>query len=167
MHNIFFFIFENDIVSMKDKTIDYILRATWQAVSRMYNEEANKYDATMATGFALLSIDREEGTPSTALGPRMGMEATSLTRTLKSMEEKGLIVRKKNPEDGRGVLIYLTDFGKEKRELSKNTVLKFNESVRKNISEEKINHFIEVAEVINELILNKNIFNDDDDNDED
>ncbi|AOW09868.1 MarR family winged helix-turn-helix transcriptional regulator [Flavobacterium gilvum] len=153
---------------MKDKTIDYILRATWQAVSRMYNEEANKYDATMATGFALLSIDREEGTPSTALGPRMGMEATSLTRTLKSMEEKGLIIRKKNPEDGRGVLIYLTDFGKEKRELSKNTVLKFNESVRKNISEEKINHFIEVAEVINELILNKNIFTQsDNNNDED
>lgn len=144
---------------MKNKTIDYILRATWQAVSRMYNEEANKYDATMATGFALLSIDKDEGTPSTALGPRMGMEATSLTRTLKSMEEKGLITRQKNPEDGRGVLIFLTDFGKEKRELSKNTVLRFNESVRKHISEEKINHFIEVAEVINELILNKNIFN--------
>ena len=144
---------------MKDKTIDYILRATWQAVSRMYNEEANKYDATMATGFALLSIDREEGTPSTALGPRMGMEATSLTRTLKSMEEKGLIIRKKNPEDGRGVLIYLTDFGKEKRDLSKNTVLRFNESVRKHISEEKINNFIEVAEIINELIQNKDIFN--------
>ena len=144
---------------MKNKTIDYILRATWQAVSRMYNEEAHKYDATMATGFALLSIDREEGTPSTALGPRMGMEATSLTRTLKSMEEKGLITRKKNPEDGRGVLIYLTELGKEKRELSKNTVLNFNESVRKHISEEKINTFIEVAEIINELIQNKNIFN--------
>jgi DNA-binding MarR family transcriptional regulator len=149
---------------MKNKTIDYILRATWQAVSRMYNEEANKYDATMATGFALLSIDREEGTPSTALGPRMGMEATSLTRTLKSMEEKGLIIRKKNPEDGRGVLIYLTDFGKEKRDLSKNTVLRFNESVRKHISEEKINNFIEVAEIINELIQNKDIFNQTDNN---
>ncbi|WP_348799644.1 MarR family winged helix-turn-helix transcriptional regulator [Flavobacterium adhaerens] len=149
---------------MKNKTLDYILRATWQAVSRMYNEEANKYDATMATGFALLSIDREEGTPSTALGPRMGMEATSLTRTLKSMEEKGLIIRKKNPEDGRGVLIYLTEFGKEKRELSKNTVLKFNESVRQNISEEKINNFIEVAEIINELIQNKNIFKSDEEN---
>jgi DNA-binding MarR family transcriptional regulator len=144
---------------MKNKTIDYILRATWQAVSRMYNEEAAKYDATMATGFALLSIDREAGTPSTALGPRMGMEATSLTRTLKSMEEKGLIVRKKNPEDGRGVLIYLTEFGKEKRELSKNTVLNFNETVRKHVSEEQLNNFMEVAEIINELIQNKNIFN--------
>ncbi len=143
---------------MKDKTIDYVLRATWQAVSRMYNEEAAKYDATMATGFALLSIDKEDGTPSTALGPRMGMEATSLTRTLKTMEEKGLIFRKKNPDDGRGVLLYLTPFGKEKRELSKNTVLKFNETVKQHVSEEKLAHFMEVAEIINELIHEKSIF---------
>ena len=144
---------------MKDKTIDYILRATWQAVARMYNEEASNYGATMATGFALLSIDKEKGTPSTTLGPKMGMEATSLTRTLKSMEDKGLITRKKNPDDGRGVLIYLTEFGKEKRELSKNTVLKFNEAVRKNISEEQLQHFMEVSEIINELIHEKKIFN--------
>lgn len=143
---------------MKDKTIDYILRATWQAVARMYNEEASNYGATMATGFALLSIDKENGTPSTTLGPKMGMEATSLTRTLKSMEEKGLIYRKPNPEDGRGVLIYLTEFGKEKRALSKNTVLKFNETVRKNISDEQLQHFTEVSEIINELIHEKKIF---------
>jgi DNA-binding MarR family transcriptional regulator len=143
---------------MKDKTIDYILRATWQAVARMYNEEASNYGATMATGFALLSIDKEKGTPSTALGPKMGMEATSLTRTLKSMEDKGLIIRKKNPDDGRGVLIYLTEFGKEKRELSKNTVLKFNETIRNNISDERLQHFMEVSEIINELIHEKKIF---------
>ena len=81
---------------MQDKTIDYILRYTWQAVARMYNEEATKYGATMATGFALLSIDKEKGTPSTTLGPKMGMEATSLTRTLKSMEDKGLIYQNEN-----------------------------------------------------------------------
>ncbi|MBP6040984.1 MAG: MarR family transcriptional regulator [Flavobacterium sp.] len=144
---------------MKDKTIDYILRATWQAVSRMYNEEAAKYGATMATGFVLLSIDKDKGTPSTTLGPKMGMEATSLTRTLKSMEEKGLIIRKKNPLDGRGVLIYLTDLGKEKRELSKSTVLKFNETIKQYVSQDKLNHFMEVSETINELIQEKNIFN--------
>ncbi|RVT77429.1 MarR family transcriptional regulator [Flavobacterium sufflavum] len=144
---------------MKNKTIDYILRATWQAISRMYNEEATKYGATMATGFALLSIDKEKGTPSTALGPKMGMEPTSLTRTLKSMEEKGLIVKKKNPNDGRGVLIYLTDYGKEKRALSKSTVIQFNESIKKHISDEKWENFIEVAETINKLIHDKEIFN--------
>lgn len=143
---------------MKDKTIDYILRATWQAVARMYNEEASKYGASMSVGFALLSLDKDKGSPSTTLGPKMGMEATSLTRTLKSMEEKGLITRKKNPVDGRGVLIHLTKFGKEKRELSKNTVLKFNETIREHISEEKLQHFIEVSETINNLIAEKKIF---------
>lgn len=145
---------------MKERTIDYILRATWQAVSRMYNEEAAKYGATMSTGFALLSIDREEGTPSTALGPKMGMEATSLTRTLKSMEEKGLIERHKNPEDGRGVLIKLTEFGREKRDLSKRNVLTFNEKVREKLTDEQLRNFIEVTDIINELIQEKSIFND-------
>lgn len=143
---------------IKTKTIDYMLRATWQAVSRMYNEEASKFDGSMAIGFALLSIDKEDGTPSSYISNRMGMEPTSLTRTLKTLEEKGLIIRKKNPDDGRGVLIYLTDLGKEMREQSKATVLKFNEVVRQNISEEKLNHFMEVAEVINDLITEKKIF---------
>jgi MarR family transcriptional regulator, organic hydroperoxide resistance regulator len=143
---------------MKDKTIDYVLRATWQAVSRMYNEEASKFDGSMAIGFALLSIDKEDGTPSTYISNRMGMEATSLTRTLKTLEEKGLIIRKKNPDDGRGVLIYLTDFGKQMRAQSKETVLKFNETIRKNISEEKLQNFMEVADTINDLITEKKIF---------
>ena len=143
---------------MKEKTIDYILRATWQAVSRMYNEEASKFEGSMAIGFSLLSIDKEEGTPSSAISNRMGMEATSLTRTLKTLEEKGLIIRRKNPDDGRGVLIYLTDLGKEKRELSKTTVLKFNEIIKQNISNDKLQHFIEVSETINDLITEKKIF---------
>ena len=144
---------------MKDKTIDYVLRTTWLAVNKMYNEEAAQFETTMATGFALLSIDPENGTPSTSLGPKMGMEATSLSRTLKTMEEKGLIERKPNPEDGRGVLIYLTEFGREKRAYSREKVLTFNEAIRNSISKEKLEHFYEVAEVINSMISNKKIYN--------
>ena len=125
----------------------------------MYNEEAAKFDSTMATGFALLSIDPENGTPSTSLGPRMGMEATSLSRTLKSMEEKGLIIRKPNPEDGRGVLIHLTEFGLEKRNYSKEKVLTFNEAIKNNVSSEELDSFYKVAEIINNMISNKQIYN--------
>lgn len=143
---------------MKDKTIDYTLRTTWLAVNKMYNEEASKFGTTMATGFALLSIDPEKGTPSTSLGPKMGMEATSLSRTLKTMEDKGLIERKPNPEDGRGVLIHLTEFGREKREYSKERVLIFNNAIKSNITTEKLENFYEVAEVINNMISNKKIY---------
>lgn len=143
---------------MKEITIDYALRATWQAVTKIYNEEAKKFDSTMAVGFTLLSIDPKMGTPSTALGPKMGMEATSLSRILKSMEGKGLIERRPNPQDGRGVLIHLTQFGLEKRDDSKNVVLNFNEAIRTNVPEEKLNAFFEVTETINQLISEKKIF---------
>jgi DNA-binding MarR family transcriptional regulator len=112
----------------------------------------------MATGFALISIDPEKGTPSTALGPKMGIEATSLSRTLKKMEQQRLINRRPNPEDGRGVLIHLTAFGKEMREFSKGVVLKFDEAVKEQVSQEDIKTFKKVASTITELIGNKNIY---------
>jgi DNA-binding MarR family transcriptional regulator len=143
---------------MKEKTIDYVLRATWIAVSKMYNEEAGKAGSTMATGFALLSIDPENGTPSTSLGPKMGMEATSLSRILKTMEEKGLILRKKNPKDGRSVLIYLTEFGQNMREYSKKVVLRFDEAVSETVPTEDLQTFIKVANTIMDLISEKKIY---------
>jgi DNA-binding MarR family transcriptional regulator len=143
---------------MKDRTIDYILRTTWLSVQKMYNEEALKFDSTMATGFTLLSIDPEKGTPSTALGPKMGMEATSLSRILKRMEKKGLIERHPNPADGRGVIIKLTPFGIEKRNYSKDRVLTFNDKIKNNISEDKLKHFYEVSDVILEMVSNKKIY---------
>jgi hypothetical protein len=78
---------------MKRKTIDHILRHTWQSVSKMYNEEAAKYNGTMAVGFALLSIDPKKGTPSTSLGPKMGMESTSLSRILKTLESNTMFLK--------------------------------------------------------------------------
>lgn len=142
---------------MKNKTLDSVIKNTWQAIARMYNEEASQYGASMALGYALLNIDKE-GTPSTALAPRLGMEPTSLTRTLKTMEEKGLIVKKKNLVDGRGVNIYLTPLGVEKRGLSKQTVINFNNKLLETFSQQEIDNFIEMSEKIQNIIVTKKKF---------
>ena len=94
---------------MSVRTLEQELRYTWLSISKMYNEEASKYGGSMAVGFALLSLNPKEDTPSTSLGPKMGMESTSLSRTLRFMEDENLIQRIPNPEDGRGVLIKLTE----------------------------------------------------------
>ena len=142
----------------KHTSIDHQLRATWQAVAKVYNEQAAKHDSTMATAFVLLNIDKEKGTPSTALGPLMGMEPTSLSRILKNMEDKGAISREKNPDDGRSVLIKLTDYGKEMRKVSKGHVIQFNETVINNVTEKDLEGFFKVTEVINKLIADKEIY---------
>jgi hypothetical protein len=38
-------------------------------------------------------------------------------------------------------------------------VLAFNEAIKNNISEEKLNHFYEVSELINHMVSNKKIYN--------
>ena len=134
---------------MRQKTIDASLRTTWNAVSKMYNREASKFDSTMAMGFALLNIEAN-GTPSSSLGPKLGMESTSLSRLLKSMENKKMIKRVPNPSDGRSVLIFLTSFGKEKRDDSRSVVLNFNHAIENQLSDIQITHFFEVTKCIME-----------------
>ena len=140
-----------------EETFDFRIRRCWIAMSKMYNELVSTSGITVSVGFALLNIDVNDGTPSTALGPKMGMESTSLSRMLNTMEEKGYIERRPNPEDGRGVLIFLTEQGKEKRDLSKKTVLEFNNGLHESISPEKIEHFYEVIDAIKAQVEKKQL----------
>ena len=72
-----------------EETIDFNLRWTWLNITRYYNDTATEYGSSMSVGMVLLNIDIENGTPSTKLGPKMGMEPTSLSRIIKNMENEG------------------------------------------------------------------------------
>ena len=140
----------------REDTIDFNIKATWHAISRMYNQYGDKFDITASTGFVLLNIDTDHGTPATKIAPLMGLESRSLTRMLKAMEERNWIYRKKDPDDGRSVRIFLTDLGKRKRDISRLSVKEFNRRVRDLISEEKLRIFFEVITAVNEVIEDKN-----------
>jgi MarR family transcriptional regulator, organic hydroperoxide resistance regulator len=140
------------------ETVDYNIKAAWHAISRMYNLQAAKHDMTTAIGFVLLNMDIEKGTPATKIAPTLGLEARSLTRMLKTMEEKGYIYRENNSKDKRGVNIKLTDEGKSKREVARKTVRAFNHLVKENIPEEKLKVFFEVIQEINKLIENNKFY---------
>ena len=102
-------------------------------------------------GFILLNVEKE-GTPSTALGPKMGMEPTSLSRTLKKMEEQGLIYRKDHYLDKRMSLVFLTDEGIEKRKIAKQVVVEFNTKLREKISPSKVKAFMETMTKIDNIL---------------
>lgn len=145
-------------VSMRrEDTVDYNIKAVWHAIARMYNQQASKHDITMSVGFVLLNI-HSEGTPATKIAPLIGLEARSLTRLLKTMEEKGLIYREADPSDKRLVRIVLTKEGKRKKEKSRETVLRFNEVVREKIKGENLAVFFEVLHQINSIIDKNNIY---------
>jgi DNA-binding MarR family transcriptional regulator len=141
----------------REETVDFHIRSAWHAISRMYNQQAAKHNATMAEGFVLLNID-EEGTPATKIAPLMGLEPRSLTRLLKSMEERGAIYRKVDDNDKRSVRIFLTDEGKKARSRSRDTVVRFNEVIKEEISEDKLSVFFEVIQQVNKIIERNTIY---------
>lgn len=142
----------------RDETVDYNIKAVWHAIARMYNQQAAKHDITMSMGFVLLNIHSQDGTPATKIAPMMGLEARSLTRLLKSMEDKGLIYREADASDKRLVRILLTREGKKKKEKSRETVLRFNEAVRERIDDQKLDVFFRVLQQINRIIETNNIY---------
>ncbi|MCB0497173.1 MAG: MarR family transcriptional regulator [Cyclobacteriaceae bacterium] len=135
-----------------EETVDYHIRAAWYGIYRMYNQEAVKYDITTSLGFVLLNLHMGEGTPATKIAPLMGMEARSLSRMLKSMEEQGLIRKEKDENDKRSVLIYLTEKGRDKREIARQTVRAFNEELLELMSKDELEVFFRAMNKINARI---------------
>lgn len=143
-----------------EETIDFPIKWAWHHISRIYNAEASKYGGSLSLGYILLNIDQDKGTPSTSLAPKLGMEPTSLSRTLKRMEDLELIERKPCETDKRKVFLHLTNLGKEKREMSKQVVKRFNTELQKRIKEEELNSFFSTMKKINHILTNEEIFND-------
>lgn len=137
-----------------DKTVDYHIKSGWHAISRMYNSYAAPFDMTMAIGYVLLNIDKKKGTPATKIAPALGLEARSLTRMLKSLEDKKWIRREIDEDDRRVVNVYLTEEGKRKRDFARQGVILFNDAIYEKIGEEKLNIFFEVMQNINEIVNN-------------
>jgi DNA-binding MarR family transcriptional regulator len=136
----------------QEETVDYNIRKTWYNITKMYNRTATEYMASMALGMIILNIDISEGTPSTQLGPNMGMEATSLSRSLNKLEGAGVIVRKPDPNDKRKALIYLTPLGMDWREVAKRVVVEFNEKIQSHFEKEEMDTFFAILKKINKII---------------
>ena len=143
----------------REETIDHHIKTCWHAIARMYNQQAVKHDITTSIGFVLLNINSQEGTPATKIAPLMGLESRSLTRMLKGMEEKGFITKKKDKTDKRSVRIYLTAKGKQKKEVARETVLRFNHVMRDLIPEDKLQVFFEVIMEVSKTIESNAIYN--------
>ncbi len=135
-----------------EETVDYFLKVVWQNVANTYNQIASGFGITQALGYTLINI-HEEGTAVTKIANLLGVKSTSLSRMLNNMESLGLIYREAAQGDKRSVKIFLTDFGKEKRQLAKEVVINFNEYLNKNLDEKERQQLIHGLQKINELTI--------------
>ena len=133
------------------ETVDYHVKFLWHSISNLYNQIAQEFDLTQATGYALLNIDSTQGIAATRIAPLMGMKATSLSRMLKKMESDDLIYKKKSENDGRSVKIHLTKKGEEKKKIARKVVIEFNEYMIDRIDKSDLKKYFDTMQSITEI----------------
>lgn len=138
-----------------EETIDFHIRWAWYNISRMYNIKAGEFGGSMAIGYTLLNIDKQ-GTPSTKLAPKMGMEPRSLTRMIKQLDESGLIKKQSDKNDKRLVKIFLTEKGKQVRSKARDVVISFNNEIQDQIDAKELATCLSVLNKVNDLIDKNN-----------
>jgi DNA-binding MarR family transcriptional regulator len=140
----------------RTETVDSKLKTAWQIVSRMYNAEAFLHGGTIAMAHFLLNIDSKDGSYASDIAPQLGMESTSLSRIIQSLEEKKLIQRIPDKIDKRRIKLLLTAKGKAQKDQAKNIVRNFNHIVELKLGKEKVTEFFKTIDEITELAEERN-----------
>lgn len=134
-----------------NETIEFYIRTTSLALSRIYNSYAAEYGISQTIGYILTYVEKE-GTPSTKLAQQLGMKNSSLTRLLKKMETDGCITRVIDEKDKRVIRVFLTPKGVQRRKLAKAKVLEFNAKIAGKVSDKDLETFFKVFDIIKEQV---------------
>ena len=128
------------------------IRSSWIELFKFYNDQASKEGGTLSMAFVLLTINEKYGTPVTKIAPRMNMEPNSLSRLLKSLEEKGFISKRKDLFDKRKVYICLTKSGLKLRDKASKKLFALEKIIKSKISNTELTSFFNVLNHISEIL---------------
>lgn len=85
-----------------------LLLARVDAIVKPYELTFARYEALV-----LLTFSRAGSLPLSKIGQRLQVHPTSVTNIIDRLEKSGLVVRRPNPDDGRGTLAEITAKGRE------------------------------------------------------
>lgn len=128
------------------------IRSSWIEIFKFYNEQNSKEIGTLSTAFVLMTINEKFGTQVTKIAPRMGMEPNSLSRLLKSLEEKELVFKRKDNKDKRKVYICLTENGLKLRNIAAERLFSLEKNIKDKILPTDLSSFYKVTDAISEII---------------
>jgi DNA-binding MarR family transcriptional regulator len=119
-----------------------IVQALVDDVLRPFELTFARYELLM-----LLSFTREGCLPMTKAGARLQVHPASVTNAAMRLETAGLVIRRADPDDGRIVLVQITDDG---RDLATKATEALNTAVfsRKDLASARMRELVETLRVL-------------------
>jgi MarR family transcriptional regulator, organic hydroperoxide resistance regulator len=90
----------------------------------------------------------QEGLPTLAIGERMIERTPGVTRLIDRMEEKGLVVRERSPEDRRQVICRITELGANLLRRLDRPVDALDEDLMRGLDDAEVREFIRLLDAV-------------------
>ncbi|UZD90800.1 MarR family winged helix-turn-helix transcriptional regulator [Cognatishimia activa] len=103
-----------------DDLLCFSLFRAHQAMGKVYRTLLDPLGLTYPQYLVLVSLWQSDSKSVKALAQELSLESNTLTPLLKRVESAGLIVRQRNPEDERSVIVSLTEQGKALQKKAEN-----------------------------------------------
>ncbi len=89
------------------------LNAISRKVSRLWNARCSQYGVTAAQSFVLYDVRDHEGTSIKDIAARIELDSSAITGLVDRLEKMEMVKRQDDPNDRRGIRVFLTQRGKE------------------------------------------------------
>ena len=103
---------EDEILKLSNQ-LCFPLYACGKEITRKYKPVLDKFGLTYTQYLVLLVLWEKDGQSVKEIGNKIFLDSGTLTPLINKLEKKGIINKKKNKDDERGLVISLTEKGKK------------------------------------------------------
>ena len=99
-----------------DNQLCFPLYACAREITKLYHPYLTKLDLTYTQYITMMLLWEFDTMTAKELGKRLYLDSGTLTPVLRSLDEKGFVIRRRSSEDERVLIVKLTEKGAELRE---------------------------------------------------
>ena len=120
------------------------LASTAKTVSRAFDDELAAAGGSVPVWLVLISLKSQRLRNQRELAAAVGIREATLTHHLNSMDEQGLITRRRDPANRRVHLVEMTDAGEAAFYRLRHAAMDFDQRLRAGLSDEDINRLADL-----------------------
>lgn len=118
-------------------TTDALLLAHFSQMYRSFMDAVvDRIDVHRGQATLLCALVKQDGMTQTEIAEQLAVQGATITNMLQRMEESGLVVRQRDPDDNRLVRVYVTEKGRHKEEAINRQLQNLEETLFASMSQE-------------------------------
>jgi DNA-binding MarR family transcriptional regulator len=99
-------------MSPLDSYLPYLLNRAGARIAASFSEEVRPLGATLQMWRVLAALREQDGRRMGDLSATTSIEVSTLTRLIDGMEKKGLVARRRDPQDARAIVLHVAPAGR-------------------------------------------------------